>query len=123
MIGPDAKPGTIQQRTGSNRAGASKKENMKVYLSGKISGLHIAQAETNFANAEIDMHFLGHETVNPLKICPYHPDLTWDDYMAEDIKALLKCDAIYLQRNWGQSKGARIERAIAIELGLQIIYQ
>jgi hypothetical protein len=43
--------------------------------------------------------------------------------MKEDISALLTCDAIYLLKNWGDSRGARIERAIALELGIKIIYE
>lgn len=95
-----------------------------IYISGKISGLHITQAEAHFMNAEIDLMYLGYENIiNPMKLVPYDPNLTWHDYMVKDIGALLKCDAIFMLKNWGQSKGARVERAIAIELGLEIIYQ
>jgi hypothetical protein len=43
--------------------------------------------------------------------------------MLEDIKALFECQAIYMLNNWGSSTGARIERSIAIEMGIEIIYQ
>ena len=43
--------------------------------------------------------------------------------MRDDISALMKCDAIYMLNDWGQSRGARIEYVIAKELGLEIIYE
>ena len=43
--------------------------------------------------------------------------------MEKDLSALLRCDGIYMLDNWGSSKGARIERAVAMELGLSIVYQ
>jgi len=42
--------------------------------------------------------------------------------MVDDISALLECEAIYMVKDWGQSKGARLEYAIAKELGLYILF-
>ena len=36
---------------------------------------------------------------------------------------LTRCDAIYMLRGWEQSKGARAEHAVAVWIGLEIIYQ
>jgi hypothetical protein len=43
--------------------------------------------------------------------------------MKEDIKAMCDCDAIYLLKNYTDSKGALLELAIAKELKLEVIYQ
>lgn len=96
---------------------------MKIYISGQITGLEYKDAFERFEKAEnkINEQTL-HEAVNPMKLNHNH-DKSWENYMLEDIKALFDCDAIYMLNNWGSSKGARIERSIAIEIGLEIIYE
>jgi hypothetical protein len=95
----------------------------KVYISGKISDLEYKVAYSNFEKAEKEINEKANcYPINPIKIEHIH-DLSWESYMVEDIKALFGCQAIYMLTNWGQSKGARIERAIALEMGLEIIYQ
>jgi hypothetical protein len=95
----------------------------KVYISGKISGLEFADAYSKFEFAEKYINLLtNHVAVNPMKIEHVH-DLSWESFMVEDIRALFSCDAIYLLSNWEESKGARIEKAIAKEMGIEIIYQ
>ena len=39
------------------------------------------------------------------------------------IRDLIICDAIYMLRGWEQSKGARAEHAVAVWIGLDIMYQ
>jgi hypothetical protein len=95
---------------------------MKVYISGQITGLDIDEAKAYFKQAENFLESLGHETVNPFDVLPYHPDTTWEEYMIADIRELFKCDAIYMLHNWEKSKGAKIEKAIAEGMGLIIMY-
>jgi hypothetical protein len=96
----------------------------KDYISGKITGLPEHEYKANFEAAEMHLRAQGRETINPVTLCAELPtDSTWDDYMALCLRALLKCKRIYMLRNWGDSRGARVERAVAIELGLEIIYQ
>jgi hypothetical protein len=102
---------------------------MKIYISGQISGLEYADAFERFEQAErqirdycrYEMVNLN-EMVNPMKLNHEH-DKSWENYMLVDIKALFECDAIYMLKNWCNSKGARIERSIAIEMGIEIIYE
>ncbi len=96
---------------------------MKVYISGKITGEHLAWVESNFANAEKDLKILGHIPINPLKVMPYKPEITWKEYMKADILALTQCDAIYMLKGWHKSKGANVEYYIAKELGLEIWFE
>lgn len=95
----------------------------KIYISGKITGLDIKVAEALFEDMENKLSAAGHIPINPCKVLPYHPDHTWKTYMIEDIKALFECDAILMMENFSDSKGARMERAIAEHLGLPIYYQ
>jgi len=95
----------------------------KVYISGQITGLEFADAYSKFEFAEKFINSLTHNVaVNPMKLDHVH-DQTWESFMVEDIRALFSCDAIYLLSNWEESKGARIEKAIAKEMGIEIIYQ
>ena len=96
---------------------------MKIYISGKITGIALSNAREKFKWHSGYLDLKGFTPVNPFEVIPYHKKLTWKDYMAADIKALMYCEAIYMLNCWGQSKGARIEYAIAKELGLKVIYQ
>lgn len=95
---------------------------MKIYISGQITGLDIKVAQNYFDTIEDELTKSGHTAINPMKLVPYHPDHTWHHYMAEDIKALLYCDAIFMLENWTNSKGAKIEHDIAKGLGLPVYY-
>jgi len=95
---------------------------MKIYISGKITGLNMQVAEHYFETVENELLKAGHQPINPCKILPYHPDHDWKRYMIADIEALMSCDAILMLDNWTDSKGAKIEHAIAEKLGLQLYY-
>ena len=43
--------------------------------------------------------------------------------MQRDLNAICNCDCIYMLTGWERSEGARIEHALATQLGLMIIYQ
>ena len=55
---------------------------------------------------------LGWDELTPLK--------TIADTLLGD---LVDCDAIYMLRGWERSKGARAEHAVAVWIGLEIVYQ
>lgn len=95
-----------------------------VYISGKITGLTEEEFTKNFEAAEQFLKSQGHQTMNPVTLCAELPkDSTWAEYMALCLRGLMNCSAIYMLRNWSDSKGARVERAVAFELGLPVIYQ
>lgn len=99
---------------------------MKVYVSGQITGLDETVAAEMFAQAANDIKFgsilFGDvEVINPMEL-PHLHEGKWIDYMCEDIRALHDCQMIYMLPNWRDSKGARIEHAIAEILGLDIYY-
>ena len=45
------------------------------------------------------------------------------DVIRRDVEAVIGCDAVYMLNGWETSKGARAERAIALWLGLIVMYQ
>lgn len=96
---------------------------MKIYISGKISGLPLKAAKQKFKWHSAFLKLKGFEPVNPFEINQISPEKTWTDYMLIDIKHLFGCDAIYMLKDWGQSRGARIEYQIARELQLKIYFE
>lgn len=91
----------------------------KIYISGKITGLEEKEALRIFCEAETELVNKGFIVFNPMTIEHNH-DKSWSNYMKTDIKALMECDAIYMLPNWNTSKGAKIERQLAIDLGMKV---
>jgi len=94
----------------------------KIYLSGSIRNVGRPAALKLFQHAE-DILSKDYTVYNPMKI--HKPaDATWADCMLVDIKYILKdIDSMYMLKNWKSSTGARIELAIAMEIGLDIIFE
>lgn len=44
-------------------------------------------------------------------------------FMGEDVKLILRCNALYMTKAWETSKGCRTEHEIAKIYGLRIFYQ
>ena len=99
---------------------------MRIYLSGKITGLDKEVYSKQFARAESFYKTGGFDVVNPVKIgeevLKINPKAEWQDFMQEDLKALRTCTHIALLEGWEESKGAKIEKAEAEKLGLEIMY-
>lgn len=105
---------------------------MKIYISGKISGLSPGEYTPLFRGAEQRLATQGHEIINPLDVAVAKEDVDparhteadiWRNFMRADIKLLTDCDAIYMLRNWEESDGAGLEHHIAQGLGLKVIYE
>ena len=90
----------------------------KIYISGRITGYE-KEAEKQFNEAEKEFIARGFEVVNPMKLKHNH-DKTWEEYMREDIKALMTCDCILMLKRWEFSKGALIEFNLATKLNFKI---
>ena len=95
---------------------------MKIYISGRITGLNQHVAFGLFDQAEKFLAAAGHTPINPMRLEHKHTG-TWEEFMIEDIKALLTCEGIFMLPNWGQSAGARIEYTIAREREMKVMFQ
>jgi hypothetical protein len=93
----------------------------RAYVSGKITGLKLAEAKRLFGQAEKLLIKLGYEVFNPFNL-QLQDDLEWIEYMEYDIDELKNCDVIALLPNWYDSRGARIEKRVAEALKLKIMF-
>mgnify|MGYP001036145115 CR=1 FL=1 len=100
-----------------------KKERLKVYIAGRVSGLPYEEVRANFArHAAYVRRAWGHQKphiVLPTVIC--RPEWSWWHCMRVCLRALRTCDVAYFMPNWKQSRGARIEYFFAKVWGLGII--
>lgn len=95
----------------------------KCYNSGKITGLPRLTAWFNFERADREIEALGYKPVNPMVEQWIDPNAPWLLHMIVDIWHLLWCKAVYFQKNWADSRGARIEFQIALWLDKELMYE
>ena len=94
---------------------------MRIYISGKITGLPHKIAAKKFKEAENKLLAESHSPINPMHISNY--DLNYGQYMQIDKILISYCDAIYMIKSWQQSPGARCELEYAIALNLKVLYE
>lgn len=90
---------------------------MRIYVSGPMTGI----VEYNFPEFRVAADQLteaGYGVVDPSR---HGVDLdSWEDCVKRDLVDMLTCDAVALLRGWEQSRGARLEVHVALELGLLV---
>lgn len=62
----------------------------------------------------------GFKVINPAETDEGSTDKSWDFYMRKDIALMVGCDAIVVLDNWKESKGAKIEIALARQLSIPV---
>lgn len=51
------------------------------------------------------------------------PGMEWHEYLREDIRLMMDCNAIHMLPGWQNSKGARLELHVAKELGMNVTFE
>lgn len=95
------------------------------YLGGKISGLPIEMARNKFESMADTLRGMGYEVVHGFEINQAviaNGTHKWEDCMRADIKAMLECDEVHMMPCWKESRGAQLERDIALRLGMKVVY-
>lgn len=103
-----------------------KPNSKRLYISGPIKG--VDNAADNFAQAQKTLHELGFTTVNPFDVTPActspclgeSDDRHYDCFMRGDIAAMMLCDGVALLDGWFASRGARLEHAVALQVGIPV---
>ena len=94
---------------------------MKIFISGPMSGRPDDNAPA-FFGMEHMLKEMGHDVYNPAWN-EYGPSWRRADYLALDISALSRCDAMVQLDGWENSKGAQAEYAFAKAAGIDIFSQ
>ena len=94
---------------------------MRVYISGKMTGLEKSNFKKKFALAEKLLVSNGYDVINPARLSDFN--LTYAEFMLIDTTLVTMCDAIYMLNNWRDSNGAKEELALAEAKGLKIMYE
>lgn len=89
----------------------------RIYISGKITGLHPQVASEFFNMAAQSLKVQGYLVMNPMSMFPAETSREIIELIIQD------CDAVYMLENWRDSKGAKDDHALAIRSGKEIIYQ
>ncbi|MDA3958393.1 DUF4406 domain-containing protein [Oceanispirochaeta sp.] len=101
-----------------------------IYISGPMTGIKDFNREA-FMKAEKEL-LSDYIVINPVRIASAlrvefllkeSDPPEWSDYIRADTKALMDADCIYMLKGWQGSKGADLERYIALCLGLEMKYQ
>lgn len=89
-----------------------------LYVCGPMTGL----PELNFPaffKAERELLAAGyHQVLNPAGRAGQTPDQSWEWYLRRGIIDVCQSDGIALLTDWGTSRGARLEVAVAQGLGI-----
>jgi hypothetical protein len=103
---------------------------MKIFITGKVTGLSIEDYSDKFNSAEEYLHLLypSATILNPLRITSHlNPTIHgWREYMMPCLEELLKLekdDFVFVLDNFNESKGSKVEIAVAKACELKIIYQ
>ncbi len=90
------------------------KHNLRIFISGKVSGGEYYTTRRKFSDAEKHLESLGYQVINPMLLCEKH--WSWLRCMAVCLWHLSKCHGICLLPDWRHSRGARIEYRLACSL-------
>lgn len=93
---------------------------VRCYLAGPMTGLPGLNFPA-FHRAAASLRASGYEVVNPAEINA-DPQAGWNACMRADIAQLVTCDAIALLPGFERSRGASLERHIALQLEMREIF-
>ena len=91
-----------------------------IFVAGKMFGLPEAQVREKFEKAAADLQGQGYTVISP--ISDMETGKPWEDTIRKSIKSMLDCDEVHLLPCWQESRGAQLERDIAIRLGMDVVY-
>ena len=94
--------------------------NRTAYVAGKITGLSRPHVKEKFSQISDRLKGMGYHVVQPVGVTT--EDHEWEDNIRYDIKKMLECDELHMLPDWQESRSAKLERDIALRLGMQVVY-
>lgn len=97
---------------------------MKIYISIPITGYDL-QERKQYADSvkkRLQQVYTDSEIVTPFEVNPGQ-ELSYAEYMGNDIAALLTSDAVYFCKGCDKSRGCRLEHSAAFEYKISRIYE
>ena len=99
---------------------------MKIYISIPITGHGLQEQTKKAEKIAKGIRTLGHEPVSPFDTPAAPSHLTEEQeyayYLGRVIEKLLLCDGVYFAKGWEESKGCRIEGAVAQAAGIPVYF-
>lgn len=105
-----------------------------IYLAGKVTGLPAEQVQVKFDRKEEELKRNDVDVVNPVRLVECHNQSmnmighswalldTWEKQMRFCIVRMMTCDEVHMLPCWKESRGAILERDIAMRLGMHVVY-
>lgn len=94
----------------------------KIYISLPISGYNLQERKETAMKIELKLRGLGYNTFNPLGE-HWQEGLSGYEYMKQDLKELLDCNAIFLASGWNRSLGCKLELETAVAIGIDVLFE
>lgn len=94
----------------------------KAYILGKITGISIEKLKSKFDVAEKHLIKIGIVPVNPIKSKAIRKQ-SREKKLINQIDLLLGCNTIFVLDNWFDCDQSRIKMKIAVEYGMEVIYE
>ena len=91
----------------------------KVYIAGPMTGKHDFNYPA-FDRLSLEWEHRGWAVINPANSFNRNQNLTHGEYIRAAIHLILQADALALMVGWEDSRGAKLEAAIAQTLGLPV---
>ena len=101
----------------------------RAYISGKMKGLERLQIKGGFHRAHNELvtkyGFHPDNIISPADLDAKFPSFREEEFLKLDLFLIkeMGVEVIYMMNNWEDSEGAKKEKALAEELGLEIWYQ
>ena len=94
----------------------------RLYISGKITG--DSEYKIKFREAELNLSGATYGIPNAKKYLVSNParinETDWKAAMKQAISMMMCCDGVALLPDWKESRGAKIERKLALALGMTV---
>ena len=97
---------------------------MKIYISLPITDYDLQERKSFAERLKKHLQLINPqaEIVTPFDVNP-DQELSYAEYMGNDIAALLASDAVYFCKGWDKSSGCRLEHSAAFEYQISKFYE